>query len=175
APEGDDVALLWGSGSAIAFWSLSGTSKTPYRSVSTAQLSFQVTTVQDVPPPNHHHKLLRGASPDVFVPDHQRRQSSPLENQLAAATTNVSADGERLWVYQDGERRFSAVELPDLHPRSLFVSAGIRGVYDVERADGGRAAIMLHRDGGLSATVMDASDPSSSKTAYFPALHLRSE
>lgn len=175
APDGGDVALLWGSGSAIAFWSLGSTSKTPYRSVSTAQLSFPVSTVQDVPPPNQHLKILRGASPDVFVLDLESRQSFPLESQLTSATTNVSADGQRLWVYQEGDQRFSAVELPDLHPRSLFVSSPVTGVYEVERADGGRSAIVLHRAGGLSATVMDASDPSSSETAYFPALHLRSE
>lgn len=175
APEGGDVALLWGASSSIAFWSLGSTSKTPYRSVSTAQLSFPVTTVQDVPAPNQHLKVLRGVSPDVFVLDLESRQSFPLESQLSSATTNVSADGERLWVYQEGSGRFSAVELPDLHPRSLYVSPGVAGVYDVERADGGRSAIVLHRSGGLSATVMDASDPSSSETAYFPALHLRSE
>ncbi len=63
-PAGGDVALLWGAGSSIAFWSLGSTSKTPYRSVSTAQLSFAVTEVQDVPAPNQHLKVLRGASPD---------------------------------------------------------------------------------------------------------------
>ena len=91
--------------------------------------------------------------------DLESRQSFPPRSQLTSATTNVSADGQRLWVYQEGDQRFSAVELPDLHPRSLFVSSPVTGVYEVERADGGRSAIVLHRAGGLSATVMDASDP----------------
>jgi len=174
APAGGDVALLWGSGTSIAFWSLGSTSATPYRSVSTAQLSFGVTEVQDVPAPNQHLKVLRGVSPDVFVLDLESRQSFPLVSQLSSAVTSVSADGQRLWVHQQGSGRFSAVELPDLHPRSLYVSPGVSGVYDIERPGGGRSAIVLHRGAGLSATVMDADDPSSSVTAYFPALHLRS-
>jgi len=175
APEGGDVALLWGSGSSIAFWSLGSTSSTPYRSVSTAQLSFAVTEVQDVPPPNQHLKVLRGASPDVFVLDLESRQSFPLESQLSSGITTVSPDGQRLWVYQDGSSRFSAVDLPELHPRSLFVSPNVSSVHDIERADGGRSAVVLHRSNGLSATVFDASEPSSSETAFFPGLHLRSE
>jgi len=143
--------------------------------VSTAQLSFAVTEVQDVPPPNQHLKVLRGASPDVFVLDLESRQSFPLESQLSSGITTVSPDGQRLWVYQDGSSRFSAVDLPELHPRSLFVSPNVSSVHDIERADGGRSAVVLHRSNGLSATVFDASEPSSSETAFFPGLHLRSE
>ena len=45
------------------------TSKTPYRSVSTAQLSFPVSTVQDVPPPNQHLKIQRSESGRLRVLD----------------------------------------------------------------------------------------------------------
>lgn len=173
APAQGDVALLWGAGSSIAFWSLGSTSSTPYRSVSTAQLSFPVTSVQDVPPPNERLKVLRGTGSGVFVLDLESRQSFPLQTKLASSQVAVSSDGERLWVYQKDDSRFSSVELPELHPRSLDVYPAVQSVHDIERQDGGRSAIVLHRHLGLGATVFDAEAPKSSETTYHPALLLR--
>lgn len=172
APATGDVALLWGAGSSIGFWSLGSTSATPYRSVSTAQLSFAVTDVQDVPAPNERLKVLRGNSSDVFVLDLESRQSFPLESKFSSADVTVAPDGERLWVFQNGQSRFSAVELPDLHPRSLYVYPAVNRVHDIESADGSRSALALHTSSGLAVTLLDATDPSSAETKYFPALHL---
>lgn len=173
APESGDVALLWGNSSSIGFWSLSSTSETPYRSVDTAELSFAVQEVLDVPAPNAHLKVLRGAGSDLFVLDLERRQSFPLTTDFSAAEVSVSPDGERLWAYQNGKQGFSSVRLEDLHPEALYVDAGTSAVFDIERAGEGRAAIVLHGQRGWDATLLDAEEPDSAQTRFFPALHLK--
>ncbi len=170
--DGGDVALLWGNSPNIAFWSLGSTSSTPHRSVDTAALSFPVAEVLDVPEPNSHLKVLRGPSSDLFVLDLNARQSFPLNTSFTGGRVHVAPDGRRLWVYQADQQNFSSVELEDLHPRALYVDLGVTGVFDVLRGDGGRSAIALHTSRGWHATVFDAEDPHSAKTAHFPSLQL---
>ncbi len=172
APESGDVALLWGSSRNIAFWSLGSTSETPYRSVDTAQLSFTVSTVLDVPKPNAHLKVLRGNGQDIFILDLHKRQSFPLNTTFSNARVSVSTDGERLWAYQGDSQWFSSVQLQDLHPIALFADAGVDAVFDVASADGGRAALLLHLQQGWDATILDAKNPDSAGTHFYPALHL---
>lgn len=173
APEGGDVALLWGSSKNIAFWSLGSTSETPYRSVDTAELSFVVSRVLDVPPPNAHMKILRGPGSDVFVLDLDKRQSFPLNTSYDDAQITVAPDGERLWAFEGTSQWFSSVRLEDLHPQALYADKGVDGVFDIERADGGRAAVALHLREGWDATLLDAKEPDSADTDYFPALQLK--
>lgn len=172
APEDGDVALLWGNDTSIGFWSLGETSATPYRSVQTAELSFTVGRVDDVPAPNQHLKVLSSDSKDVYVLDLNKRQSFPLLTSFGAPQISVSEDGERLWIYPRSANNFSAVTLGDLSPRELFVEPGVSFVADIERADGGRAAVVLHDDATWAATLLDAEEPDSRRTAYYPALQL---
>jgi hypothetical protein len=172
APEGGDVALLWGGTNEIAFWSLGSTSETPYRSIDTAELSFVVADVLDVPEPHARLKVLRGSGSDLFVLDLDKRQSFPLSTDFTETTVSVSSDGERLWAFQDGRQGFSSVRLADLHPQALYVDAPVSEVFDVARADGGRAAFVFHLDRGWSATLLDAEQPDSAETRYFPSLDL---
>lgn len=174
APEEGDVALLWGNDTSIGFWSLGETSATPYRSVQTAELSFAVGRVDDVPAPNQHLKVLSSSSDqDVYVLDLNKRQSFPLLTDFSGPQLSVSKDGERLWIYPEGANNFSAVTLGDLSPRELFVEPGVNFVADIERADGGRAAVVLHDDATWAATLLDANDPDSRRTTYYPALQLK--
>lgn len=173
-PEDGDVALLWGNDTSIGFWSLGETSATPYRSVQTAELSFVVEHVDDVPAPNQHLKVLSSTSAqNVYVLDLNRRQSFPLLTDATGPALSVSRDGERLWVYPERQSNFSAVTLGDLSPRELFVDPWVQFVADIERADGGRAAVVLHNEGIWSATLLDANDPDSRRTTYYPALQLK--
>jgi hypothetical protein len=48
----------------------------------------------------------------------------------------------------------------------------VTAVYDIERRDGGRAVIALHSLGNLGVTVLDALDPDSAETRFYPALLL---
>lgn len=172
APQSGDVALLWGGTQTIAFWSLGSTSETPYRSVDTAQLSFAVQDVLDVPPPNAHLKVLRGTGSDIFVLDLNKRQSFPLNTSFVDARVHVSGDGERLWAFQPDSQWFSAVRLEDLHPQALFADANVDGLFDIDTADGERAAVLLHRMNGWDATILDAKTPDSADTRFYPALQL---
>jgi hypothetical protein len=167
-----DVALLWGATQHVAFLSLGTTSATPYRSVDTAELSFPIERVLDVPAPHAHLKVLIGSSSDVFVLDLQSRQSLPLHTTFQSGQVRAAPDGQRLWIYERSGNLFSSVRLDDLHPQALYAEPTLSEVFDIERGDGGRSVVVLHLDGGWSATVMDAELPETAKTAYFPALQL---
>lgn len=172
-PESGDVALLWGASQNIAFWSLGSTSSTPYRSVDTAELSFVVTKVLDVPAPHAHMKVLRGDGSDIFVLDLNRRQSFPLNTSFGDARVSVAPDGERLWAFEDGSQWFSSIRLEDLHPQAIYADSRVDAVFDVETEDGGRAAIALHLGQSWDATLLDAESPDSASTHFFPALQLK--
>ncbi len=171
APAEGDVALLWGANQQIAFWSLGSTSATPFRSIDANELNLTITSVMDVPPPNQHLKVLIGQGDSGFyVLDLQKRQSFPLHTDGPGFSVTPSSDGERLWVTKPYSDEFSAVFLRDLHPADLYVEPSVNGVFDIERADGGRSVIALHSGSTWSATVLDANDPKSSVTAYYPVL-----
>lgn len=174
APEGGDVALLWGGNAAqVAFWSLGSTSSTPYRSVDSSELDIRITSVLDVPAPNEHLKVLVGSGgSSFFVLDLRKRQSFPLNAIDPGFEVTISPDGERVWVTQPGGNEFSAVRLEDLHPAALYVEPAVSGLFDIERGDGGRSAIAMHRGEGWGATLLDANDPDSAKTTYFSSLQL---
>lgn len=172
AEQRTDVALLWGATEHIAFLSLGTSSATPYRSVDTAELSFRVEEVLDVPPPHEHLKVLSGPSSDVFVLDLHSRQSFPLHTTFRNGQVRVAPDGQRLWIYGRQGNLFSSVRLEDLHPQALYADPTLSEVFDIERGDGGRSAIVLHLDHGWAATVFDAEAPDTAKTNYFPGLHL---
>lgn len=174
-PEGGDVALLWGESQTFAFWSLGSTSGSPYRAVDATELDLDIYEVLDVPAPNQHLKVLVG-SPDsskFYVLDLKKRESFPLHTESSGFQITVSPDGGRLWAYSPGGDNFSAVRFSDLHPSQLHVNPAPTRIFDLERGDGGRAALALEDNSyGLSATLLDASNPDSAKSRYFPALHL---
>jgi len=174
APDGGDVALLWGgSAQQVAFWSLGSTSATPYRSIEANELDITISEVIDVPSPNEHLKVLVGnGGRGFFVLDLQKRQSFPLNADNSGFQVQISPDGERLWVIQPGGNEFSAIRLDDLHPAALYVEPTVWKLFEVERADGNRSAIALHSADGWAATLLDANNPDSAKTTYFPSLHL---
>lgn len=169
---GGDVALLWGATEQIAFWSLGSTSSTPFRSVDATDLDVKVSAVLDVPAPNQHLKVLVGQGKSVFyVLDLEKRQSSPLHTNQGSMSVTPSTDGQRLWVTGGYSNHFSAVFLEQLHPAEFYVQPLLSSVFDIERADEGRSLIALHSDSNWAATVMDAENPDSAVSAYYPALY----
>lgn len=175
-PASGDVALLWGgSAQRVAFWSLGSTSGTPYRSVDATDLGMPLTQVLDVGGNHGHLKvLLAEGSSRFFVLDLERRESFPLETRTGGYRVTAARDGGRLWATSPASSDVSMIDLDALHPTSLVPLERASMVFDLERGDGSRAALILHgaRE-GLSASLFDAFDPDPTEARYFPALHLR--
>lgn len=174
-PAGGDVALLWGGDARqIAFWSLGSTSGTPYRSVDATDLDIALSRVLDVDGANGRLKiLLADTSPRFFVLDLERRQSFPLETRTGGYQIAVARDGGRIWALPPSSNTLSMISLDTLHPTSFTSSEATSMVFDFERGDGGRAALLLHGERtGFAASLLDAFDPDPTEARYFPALHL---
>lgn len=175
APEGGDVALLWGANERFGFWSLGSTSATPYASVETTTIDFPVTEVLNVPSAtNGHLRILVGESKQFFVLNLLNREATPLTADSGSSlNVEVSPDGEYVWVTESGTSVFSAVSLANLHPEEIHVEPAMTHLADVARASGGRSLIVLHGfETSISATLFDRKALSSVKSTYFPFLEL---
>ncbi len=185
APENGDVALLYSPEQAgFAFWSLGQTSGTPFRSVEANDIDFAVTNVSDVPGDNRHLKLLSSqnksqeSEPRIYVLDLEERQTFPLEVSSQDFRLVVAQDGGRAWAFSPWNNRFASIDLESLHPTSLQVSAQVSAIHDIQRADGGRAALVFHgteassETGDPGVTLLDALNPISAKSRFFGGLFL---
>ncbi|MEZ4369421.1 MAG: hypothetical protein R3B07_01290 [Polyangiaceae bacterium] len=175
-PDFGDVALLWGGSQSdgIAFWSLGRTTGKPYRSVDPYQIGISVTEVQDVPGDElGQRKILVGqGATEFYVLDLDARTSFPMLTNQGGFDLSVAPDGGRAWALRRGTPEFAQVNLDSLHPTSLEVQRDVSAVFDIERRDGGRSLVALHGSGLLGATVLDALDPDSAATRFYPALLL---
>lgn len=167
---GGDTVLLYGTGGSrgVAFWSLGRATGQPYRSVEVVSLATSIGTVLDVPPPRPELKVLQGSGASAFyVLNLATRTASPLTT-LGTASLVVSRDGHRLWAFERGRSSLAQVSLSDLHPLPLPLDRPIDAVFDVARADGGRALVTLDARGAGGATVLDAlaPDTASSRSYY---------
>lgn len=158
--SGADTALLYGEGqtSGVAFLSLGRAVGQSYRTVEVVPLSSSVSSVRDVPPPRPELKVLQGGGNAFFVLNLASRTAAPLTT-LQQASLHVAPDGQRLWAFQPGAPNLAAVTLDNLHPIPLTLDRPINAVYDVARADGGRALVALDLRGSVGATVLDAISP----------------
>ncbi len=170
--DAGDVALLWSPNtSRVAFWSLGRTDDRAFRSVDVLDLAAPVSQVFDVPGNAlGHRKLLQASDARFFVLDLQRRQSFPMlsSGDLSLA---VAPDGLRAWAYAAGSTRFAKVDLSTLEPTSLQIERPISQVFDIASSvSGERTLIALHNAGGRGATVLNALDPDTAATRFFPGL-----
>jgi hypothetical protein len=178
--ESDRALLYSPDQEGIAFWSLGQTSGSPFRSVDANDIDIAVSKVTDVPGAHRHLKLLSSESSErLYVLDLKARETIPLNALGTGFETVIAPDGGRFWAYRGyGDKKFASVELEDLHPTSLAVRINVSAVHDIERANGGRAAIVLHGTDGRSydtdpsLTLFDALDPDSARTRYFGGLFL---
>ena len=172
--DGTDVALLWNAGTAggVAFWTLGLASGQPYRSVEVLGITDEVQTVIDVPQPNAQLKLLEtGGASDFYVLDLSTRTAAPLET-AGSASLSVSPDGKRLWAFVPQSSQLASMSLSTLHPVPLYVQQSIAAVFDVARADGGRALVALDSSGAVGATVFDALTPDTATARSYSGLLL---
>ena len=183
SPNGTDTALLYGAGSGgstsgggystngVAFLSLGKAVGQTYRTVEVVSLATSIGEVRDVPPPRPELKVLQGSANGFFVLNLASRTAAPLTT-LQQPTIHVAPDGQRLWAYRPGSEDLAAVTLDNLHPIPLTLDRPISSVYDVARADGGRALIALDLRGNVGATVIDALAPDTTSSHSYYGLML---
>lgn len=175
-----ELALLYSPDTpGIGFWALGRASGSLSKSVEHNEIDLSVSAVRDVPGANFGHlKILQGAnSSRFFVLDLLERQTFPMLTEQQGFRVNVAPDGQRAWAYRQAGTEFASIDLADLHPTSLSVSVPVSAVYDIEREDGGRAALALHGTdmagaGTVAVTWFDAEAPDSADTRFFGGLLL---
>ena len=181
APARPAVALLWNGTSAaagVAFWELNRAAGLSYRSVETVGIDGVVNAVDDVPGKNDALKVLStaasspggGAGGEFFVLDLGARTATPLLTASGNATLSVSPTGDRVWAFQFGGLELAATDLPDGTVHSLQVDSPATALFEIARADGKHALVVLHQSGGLGATIFDADDPKEAGRRIYGAL-----
>jgi hypothetical protein len=174
---GGDVALLWngGASSGVAFWSLGTTAGAPYRSLETLPLPG-ISTVTPVPAPNATLEVLSTGDGRLFVLDLAQKTAAPILTEAGyALRTTISSDAARLWAFSPGSADLGMVSLPALAPYPIVVEQPVDAVFDVARADGGRALLAMHARGSYGVTVLDASHPDASTYRLFSSLLLEGQ
>jgi hypothetical protein len=174
APTGGDVALLWNAGSAragVAFWELAQAAGKPFRSIETVGIDATVDGVADVPPPNDALKVLSTVAGGAFyVLDLGDRTATPLLTAASDVEVVVSPTGKRVWAFVRGQSALAATSLETKHVTTLQVDGRCDALFEIARADGGRALIALQASGGVGATVFDAETPDGSSRRIYGAL-----
>lgn len=160
--NGADVALLWSTQSpSVAFVALGSTIGKPYKAVERLTLDRPIQGIIDVPAPNDNLKILVGEGGASFVVlNLLARTASPLYASVGNTSVLPSADGQRLWMYSPGTDNLASVSVENLHPQNLLLNYAVTQTFDLQRKDGGRAALALHGTGSMAFTLLDANAPS---------------
>jgi hypothetical protein len=177
ATGGGDVALLWSQNmTSVAVWSLNRTSDQAFRSIDVLDLDTRVNAVLDVPGDTlGPRKLLQAYDSRFFVLDLARRQSFPMLSS-GSLTLSVADDGLRAWAFAPGSPRLAKIDLASLEPAALQIERPISQVFDTATDDdSGRALFALHDGGARSVTLLNALDPDTAQTRFFPELLLGGE
>ena len=181
--SGEDVALLYGDASTIAFWQLGATVGTPYRSIDSYDIGISVSQVLDIPGSEFaDRKVLSGKSSgsarQFYVLNLTERKSFPLD-ALRDLTLNIAPDGQRLWAYEPNSSAFAQLTFDPLQPTSLYTEVPLVHVHEVETGRGKdeRSTIALHAlsygsDRSLAATLFDGVEPSTARTRFIGSIEL---
>jgi hypothetical protein len=159
-----DVALLWNGAATqgqegAAFWELGQTSGQPYRAIATVGITDVISGVLDVPAVVGGDALKVLSTRDAsgfYILDLTTRTAAPLLTSTPSIDLSVSPAGDQVWTYVEGGLQVAATSLQTKQPRSLLIERPVAQVFEIERADGGRSALVLHDEGGVGATVYDA-------------------
>jgi len=159
-----DVALLWNGTSfqgqeGVAFWELGQTSGQPYRSIATVGITDVIANVLDVPAAatGDTLKVLEAANAATFyILDLTTRTAAPLLTSTSTIDLSMSPVGDQVWTFIPNGTQVAATSLQTKQPRSLLIERPASQVFEIQRADGGLSAIVIHDEGGIGATVYDA-------------------
>jgi len=173
-----DVALLWNGSTAqgqegVAFWELGQAGCQPYRSIDTIGITDIVANVLDVPTPNTTRKVLQTRNAAAFyILNLANRTAAPLQTANDNIALGVSPLGDQVWTFVPGGTTVFSTDFTDELPRSLLIERPVAGVYEVARAGMNPAVIVLHDEGGVGATVYDATMPEDSTRRLYAGLLL---
>jgi hypothetical protein len=173
-----DVALLWNGSTTqgqvgVAFWELGQAGCQPYRSIDTIGITDVVANVLDVPTPNTTRKVLQTRNTAAFyILNLANRTAAPLQTASTDISLGISPLGDQVWTYVPGGTTVFGTDFADELPRSLLIERPVAGVYEVARDGSGPAVIVLHDEGGIGATVYDATKPADSTRRLYSGLLL---
>lgn len=173
-----DVALLWNGttvqGQAgVAFWELGQAGCQPYRSIDTIGITDVVADVLDVPAPYATRKVLQTRSANVFyILDLATRTAAPLDTADDDIALSVSPLGDQVWTFVPNGTTVFATRFENDLPKSLLIERPVAGVYEVSTTDADPAVIVLHDEGGVGATVYDATTPDDATRRLYGGLLL---
>jgi len=180
-----DQALLWTDYEPVlGFWDLDQTGTRLFASVDARNTGIAMSQVipvtQDPEGELRHLRILRGHNANEFrLLDLAARTDTQLEVEGDASFQLVVApDARRVWVYPPAGSGMvvSPAVLPEGHSEDLFVELAVEAVHDIARRDGGRAALVMHRNTtatySLGTTVFDAETPQSTETRFYGSLLL---
>ncbi|HVZ36489.1 MAG TPA: hypothetical protein VG963_28865, partial [Polyangiaceae bacterium] len=171
---GGDLALLWSQRTtSVAVWSLNATSDQTFRSIDQLNLDTPVRAVLDVPGDTlGRRKLLQATDARFFVLDLEKRESFPMLSN-GSLTLSIADDGLRAWAFAPNSARLAKIDLSTLEPTALQLERPITNVFDIATPDdSGRVLVTLDERGARSATLLDALNPDSADTRFFPGLLL---
>jgi hypothetical protein len=187
--DASDVALLWATGQqSIAFWTLARTATRPWGSVDVRDTQIAVadaTSVTDDPQGELRSRwVLRGSEASEFrvleLVDRDVRRVVIADDPTFRVS--LSPDGARAWIFSaEGGTEIAKADLGgdslQIPTRPVYIEEPVDTVLDIDRADGGDAALVLHRGtsgmhGALAVTVFDARDPESTDSRFFSELLL---
>jgi len=173
-----DVALLWNGTTVqgqegVAFWELGQAGCQPYRSIATVGVTDVVAAVLDVPTPNATLKVLQTRDADAFyILDLANRTAAPLETSSSNIALSISPLGDQVWSYVPSGLTVFATDFAHELPRSLLIERPVSGVYEIARTGMGPAVVVLHDEGGVGATVYDATTLDDSTRRLYAGLLL---
>jgi len=173
-----DVALLWNGTTVqgqegVAFWELGQAGCQPYRSIATVGVTDVVAAVLDVPTPNATLKVLQTRDADAFyILNLANRTAAPLETSSSNIALSISPLGDQVWSYVPSGLTVFATDFAHELPRSLLIERPVSGVYEIARTGMGPAVVVLHDEGGVGATVYDATTLDDSTRRLYAGLLL---
>ncbi len=173
-----DVALLWNGTTVqgqegVAFWELGQAGCQPYRSIATVGVTDVVAAVLDVPMPNAALKVLQTRDADAFyILNLANRTAAPLETSSSDIALSISPLGDQVWSYVPSGLTVFATDFAHELPRSLLIERPVSGVYEIARTGMGPAVVVLHDEGGVGATVYDATTLDDSTRRLYAGLLL---
>jgi hypothetical protein len=174
-----DVALLWNGTTVqgqegVAFWQLGQAGCQPYRSIATVGVTDVVAAVLDVPMTNAALKVLQTRDTDTFyILNLANRTAAPLETSSSHVALSISPLGDQVWSYVPYGLTVFATDFAHELPRSLLIERPVSGVYEIARASGmAPAVVVLHDEGGVGATVYDATTLDDSTRRLYAGLLL---